>query len=124
MSNCLQLKRLVPLADRVLVKRVQAATKVSAPAPSHSILVHSTYLLCLQTAGGILLPETNVAKANEGEVLAVGPGLTTKDGTVIKVPLAVGDKVLLPDYGGTQIKIDNEEAVLFRSDEILAKFNK
>jgi chaperonin GroES len=68
------------------------------------------------------LPEANVSKANEGEVVAVGPGLTNRDGNIVKVPLVVGDKVLLPDFGGTQVKIGNEEAVLYRADEILAKF--
>lgn len=76
----------------------------------------------VQTAGGILLPETNVSKANEGEVLAVGPGFMSREGKLVPVALAVGDKVLLPDFGGTQIKIDGEELHLFRSDEILAKF--
>jgi chaperonin GroES len=96
------LRKLAPLADRVLVKRVQAVTK---------------------TAGGILLPDSNVGKSNEGEVLAVGPGLTLRDGTVLKVPVAVGDKVLLPEFGGTVVKLDSKEELhLFRSDEILGKF--
>ncbi len=77
-----------------------------------------------QTAGGVLLPDSNVGKANEGEVIAVGPGFTTRDGKVVTIPLNPGDKVLLPEFGGTQVKIDGEEVSLFRSDEILAKFNK
>lgn len=69
-----------------------------------------------------MLPESNVSKSNEGEVLAVGPGMKTRDGATIAVNVAVGDKVLLPEYGGLSVKIDNEEAFLFRSDEILAKY--
>jgi len=57
-------------------------------------------------------------------VIAVGPGFTTRDGNVIKLSLAIGDKVLLPDFGGTTIKLEGDEAILFRSDEILATFSK
>jgi chaperonin GroES len=79
-----------------------------------------------QTAGGILLPESNISKANEGEVVAVGPGSKTRDGETIPVSVAVGDKVLLPEYGGLAIKLGtnpNDELYLFRNDEILAKFS-
>ena len=92
------------MADRVLVRRVMPVTK---------------------TAGGILLPESNITKSSDGEVLAVGPGMVTRDGTTIKPSVAVGDKVLLPEYGGLQVKVDGDENVfLFRNDEILAKYNK
>lgn len=86
------------------MKRVQAVTK---------------------TAGGILLPDSNVGKSNEGEVLAVGPGFTLKDGTVIKASVDVGDKVLIPEFGGTVVKLDasKDEFHLFRADEILGKFD-
>lgn len=77
-----------------------------------------------QTAGGILLPESNITKSNEGEVLAVGPGFRTRDGDVVPVSVAVGDKVLLPEYGGLSLKLDGEELHLFRNEEILAKFAK
>ncbi len=77
----------------------------------------------MQTNGGIFLPESNVAKSNEGEVLAVGPGFLTRDGQQISVSVSVGDKVLLPEYGGLLVKIDKEEAFLFRNDEILAKYS-
>lgn len=95
------LKKLVPLADRVLVRRVLAATK---------------------SAGGILLPESSVTKNNEGEILAVGPGAKTREGDLIPITVTVGDKVLLPEYGGLPVKVDGEEIFLFRNDEILAKF--
>eukprot|EP01038_Epipyxis_sp_PR26KG_P010582 gene10582-14214_t len=97
------LRRLIPLADRVLIKRVVAATK---------------------TAGGIILPESNISKANEGEVIAVGPGARSRDGEVIPITVSIGDKVLLPEYGGLPVKLDGEEAFLFRNDEILAKIVK
>ena len=95
------LKKLIPLADRVLIRRVMPAMK---------------------TAGGIIIPESSVSKNNEGEVLAVGPGATTSKGDVIPVTVSVGDKVLLPEYGGLPVKLDGEEIFLFRNEEILAKF--
>lgn len=95
------IRKLLPLADRVLIKRVMPVTK---------------------TAGGIILPESQVSKANEGEVLAVGPGARTKNGESIPMTVSVGDKVLLPEYGGVPIKMDGDEVFLFRNDEILGKF--
>jgi chaperonin GroES len=95
------IKKLIPLADRVLIRRVVAQTK---------------------TAGGIILPESSVSKNNEGQVVAIGPGATTRSGEVIPITVAVGDKVLLPEYGGLGVKLDGEEVFLFRNDEILAKF--
>lgn len=64
-----------------------------------------------------------MAKANEGEVLAVGPGYLSRDGVNIPVTVKVGDKVLLPEYGGLPLKFDGDEVHLFRNDEILAKFD-
>lgn len=55
-------------------------------------------------------------------MLAVGPGFTARDGTKIPVTLNIGDKVVLPEYGGVALKVDGEEAFLFRNDEILAKY--
>ncbi len=81
-------------------------------------------VLHYQTAGGILLPEANISKNHEGEVLAVGPGFRTRDGDVVPVSVAVGDKVFLPEYGGLPLKLDGEELFLFRNDEILAKITK
>jgi co-chaperonin GroES (HSP10) len=97
------LKKLLPLADRVLVRRVVPSVK---------------------TAGGIIIPESSLPKNNEGEVLAIGPGIKTKSGETIAVTVNVGDKVLLPEYGGLPVKLDGEEFFLFRNDEILAKFSK
>mmetsp|Transcript_17302 Transcript_17302/g.28940 ORF Transcript_17302/g.28940 Transcript_17302/m.28940 type:complete len:100 (+) Transcript_17302:30-329(+) len=95
------LKKLIPLADRVLVRRMIPATK---------------------TAGGIILPDAGDKKSSEGEVLAVGPGYRGHNGDLIPTGVAVGDKVLLPDFGGMELKSQGEGVFLFRGDEILAKF--
>ncbi|MEW5309740.1 MAG: hypothetical protein WDW38_001602 [Sanguina aurantia] len=92
------IRKLIPLLDRVLVERIQAVTK---------------------TASGILLPESATSKVNEGLVLAVGPGRRNKDGDLIPVSVKEGDKVLLPEYGGSLVKMDNKELFLFRDDDIL-----
>ncbi|KAK8825044.1 Cpn10 [Blastocystis sp. ATCC 50177/Nand II] len=96
------MNKLIPLADRVLVKRLVAKA---------------------QTASGILLPETSVAKANQGTVLAVGPGRMDSNGKLIPMNCKVGDRVLLPEYGGTPFKVDEEEYTLFCDCDILGKFN-
>ncbi|GAQ85350.1 chaperonin 10 Kd subunit [Klebsormidium nitens] len=90
-------KKLVPLLNRVLVE------KVTAPAKS---------------IGGVLLPES-ATKINEARVIAVGPGLRTKDGEVIPVSVKEGDSVLLPEYGGSQVKLGEKEYFLFRDDDLL-----
>ena len=92
-------RRLVPIADRVLVKRVE----------------HKT-----QTAGGIYLPTEQ--KVNEADVVAVGPGATDESGKLIPMEVAVGDAVLLPEYGATAVNIGEEEFHLLRASDILGKF--
>ena len=89
-------------------------------------LTHTSFIsLNTQTAGGILLPESSMGKSNEGSVLAVGPGFTTRDGDLIAPSVSVGDKVLLPEFGGMPIKVmDDEDIFLFRNEEILAKVEK
>lgn len=76
-----------------------------------------------QTAGGIFLPDADTKKQNEGEVIAVGPGARTPEGVVLPMNISVGDMVLLPEYGGATVKIEDEEFGLFREQEILGKFN-
>lgn len=76
----------------------------------------------LQTAGGIYLPDSKLGKTNEGEVVAVGPGRVTETGTKVPVNVAIGDKVLLPEYGGTTLKLGDDELSLFRDEDILGKF--
>lgn len=95
------LRSLGPLGDRVLVRRGVKETT---------------------TAGGIILPASDKSKNNEGEVVAVGPGVKDVSGTLHAINLAVGDKVLLPEYGGTAVKLGEDEMVLFREDDILGKF--
>ncbi len=87
-----------PLHDRVLVKRVaeQQTTK-----------------------GGIIIPDTAKEKPIEGEVLAVGNGKLLEDGTVRKMEVKKGDRVLFGKYSGTEVKIEGEEALILREDDIL-----
>uniref|UniRef100_A0A7R9WFQ7 10 kDa chaperonin n=1 Tax=Pseudictyota dubia TaxID=2749911 RepID=A0A7R9WFQ7_9STRA len=94
-------RSLAPLGDRILVRR--AAKEV-------------------QTAGGIYLPSDKTKSPNEGEVVAVGPGMRDVSGNLHAPTLKAGDSVLLPEYGGNKIKIDDEELHLFREDDILGKF--
>ena len=75
-----------------------------------------------QTAGGIFLPEANKVKMNEGEVIAVGPGAKDDSGNLIPMDVAVGDIVLLPEYGATPVTIGDDEMHLLRGSDILGKF--
>ncbi|XP_023167607.1 10 kDa heat shock protein, mitochondrial [Drosophila hydei] len=98
------IKRIIPMLDRILVQRAEALTK---------------------TKGGIVLPEKSVGKVLEGTVVAVGPG-TRNSTTGSHIPIGVkeGDRVLLPEFGGTKVQLDNEdkkELFLFRESDILAK---
>ncbi|KAI4142736.1 MAG: hypothetical protein LQ340_007247 [Diploschistes diacapsis] len=96
-------KSLVPLLDRILVQRVKAEAK---------------------TAGGIFLPESSVKELNEAKVLAVGPGALDKEGKRIAMSVAAGDRVLIPQYGGSPVKVGEEEYALFRDHELLAKIQE
>jgi len=97
------IKALAPLLDRILVQRVKAEAK---------------------TATGIYLPESTVEKLSEAKVLAVGPGVIDKDGRKIEVSVKPGDRVLIPPYGGSAVKVGDEEYTLFRDHELLAKINE
>jgi chaperonin GroES len=97
------IRSLVPLLDRVLVQRIKADTK---------------------TASGIFLPEASVKELNEGKVLAVGPGALDKDGKRLPMGVSTGDRVLIPQYGGSPVKVGEDEFHLFRDAEILAKINE
>jgi len=87
-----------PLQDRIIVKRLEEET---------------------MTAGGIFIPETAKEKPMKGEVVAVGKGKKTEDGKVIPVDVKKGDKVLFGKYAGTEIKIDGQEYLIMREDDIL-----
>jgi chaperonin GroES len=95
--------KLQPLADRVLVKPVEKEEK---------------------TKSGIYLPDTAKEKPQEGEIMAVGPGKMTDDGKRIPMDLKVGDRVIYAKYGGTEIKVDEEELMILRESDILAKKSK
>lgn len=94
------LKRLIPLMDRVLVEKLAAPTK---------------------TSSGVLLPESATAgKLAEGRVIATGTGRRSAlSGEVVPVSVKEGDTVLLPEYGGQTIKLNNQEYILYRDDELL-----
>jgi len=92
--------KLQPLADRVIVKPIEKEEVTKA---------------------GIVLPDTAKEKPQEGEVMAVGPGRLSEDGKRIAIDVKVGDKVIYAKYGGTEIKIDDEELVILRESDILAK---
>jgi len=92
--------KLEPLGDRVVVK----------PSPKEEV-----------TKGGIVLPDTVKEKPQEGKVIAVGPGRMTEDGKRIAMDVKVGDIVIYAKYGGTEIKEDDEELIILRESDILAK---
>ena len=95
--------KLQPLADRLVVKPIEREEV---------------------TKGGIVLPDTVKEKPQEGEVLAVGPGRLSDDGKRIAMDVKVGDRVIYAKYGGTEIKIEDEELVILRESDILAKKTK
>ena len=92
--------KLQPLADRIVVKPIKAE-EVSR--------------------GGIVLPDTAKEKPQEGEIVAIGPGRTDESGKRIPMEVKVGDIVLYAKYGGTEVKIDNEELIILHESDILAK---
>ncbi|XP_066138191.1 10 kDa heat shock protein, mitochondrial-like [Euwallacea fornicatus] len=97
------IKRLVPLFDRVLIKKAEAITK---------------------TKGGIVIPEKAQGKILQGTVVAVGPGQRKDDGSHIPLAVKVGETVLLPEYGGTKVEIEeNVEYHLYRETDILGKLS-
>ena len=91
---------LKPLADRVVVKPIERE-RVSK--------------------GGIVLPDTAKEKPQEGEVIAVGEGRLSEDGKRLPMDVKVGDIVIYAKYGGTEIKIEDEEFMILRESDILAK---
>jgi chaperonin GroES len=92
--------RLQPLADRVVVKPVANEVK---------------------TKSGIYIPDTAKEKPQEVEIIAVGPGRLTDDGLRIAIDLKVGDRVIYAKYGGSEIKEDDQELVIMRESDILAR---
>lgn len=90
---------LKPLADRVIVKKLEAEEK---------------------TAGGIVLPDTAKEKPQQGEILAVGPGKLDEKGNRQPMEVKIGDKVLFAKYSGTEVKIDGTEYLILSERDILA----
>jgi len=87
-----------PLADRVVVKVIEVEEK---------------------TEGGIVLPDTAKERPQQGEVLAVGPGRRLDDGSLLPLSVKVGDRVLFSKYGGVEVKVEGEEYLILREDDIL-----
>jgi len=88
-----------PLQDRVLVKRLESEEK---------------------TASGIIIPDTAKEKPQEGRVVAVGPGKALENGTLRTPAVKAGDRILFGKYAGSEVKIDGEEHIILREDDILA----
>mmetsp|Transcript_73882 Transcript_73882/g.233341 ORF Transcript_73882/g.233341 Transcript_73882/m.233341 type:complete len:103 (-) Transcript_73882:88-396(-) len=91
-------KRFLPLADRILVQKLKAEVK---------------------SAGGILLPDSAKQEVNQAKVLAVGVGRKNLKGELIPMNTSVGDTVVIPRYGGTEFKIDNDEYHIYRDEDIV-----
>jgi chaperonin GroES len=87
-----------PLHDRILLKRVEEKETVK---------------------GGIIIPDTAKEKPQEGEVIAVGHGKKTEDGKVIPLDVKAGDRILFGKYSGTEIKLDDQEYLIIREEEVL-----
>jgi chaperonin GroES len=87
-----------PLQDRVLVKRIAEEEK---------------------TKGGIIIPDTAKEKPQEGKIVAVGKGKANDEGKIIPLQVKVGDKILFGKYSGSEIKIDGEEHLIMREEDIL-----
>ena len=94
--------RLEPLGERIVIKPIEQEQT---------------------TKGGIYLPDTAKEKPQEGEVLAVGPGRLTDEGTRIPMDLSVGDRVIYSKYAGTEYKDGDEEYLIMRESDILAKIS-
>ncbi|MCX7927702.1 MAG: co-chaperone GroES [Candidatus Omnitrophica bacterium] len=94
--------KITPLADRILVKPLEAEER---------------------TKGGIILPDTAKEKPQEGKVIAVGKGKVLEDGKIQPLEVKPGDRILYGKYAGTEIKIDGEEHLIIREEDVLAIIN-
>jgi len=91
--------KIKPLADRILVKREE---------PSETV------------RGGIIIPDTAKEKPQEGRVMAAGPGKIDENGKRVPMEVKKGDRILMGKYAGTEVKIDGEEHLILREDDVLA----
>jgi chaperonin GroES len=87
-----------PLHDRILVKRIDEESK---------------------TKGGIIIPDTAKEKPQEGKVIAVGAGKVNEDGTTRPMDVKTGDRILFSKYAGTDVKLDGEDLIIIREDDVL-----
>ena len=87
-----------PLGDRILIRRVEEVEK---------------------TRGGIIIPDSAKERPLEGKVIAVGTGKRLEDGTIVKLDVKAGDRILFGKYSGTEIKIEGEEHLILREEDIL-----
>lgn len=87
-----------PLHDRVAIKRLDSESK---------------------TTGGIIIPDTAAEKPQQGEVLAVGPGMRGEDGKLVAMELKKGDRVLFGKWSGTEVKIDNAEILIMKESDVM-----
>lgn len=94
-------KKLRPLHDRVLVKRIEAEEK---------------------TKGGIIIPDTAKEKPIEGEVVAVGPGTRGEDGKLVPTEVKKGDRILFGKWSGTEVKIDGDDFIVMKESDIMGIF--
>jgi len=92
-----------PLQDRILVKRIEEEEK---------------------TSGGIIIPDTAKEKPMEGKVVAVGKGKLSEDGKLMPLDLKKGDRILFSKYAGTEVKIEGEEHLIMREDDVLGVIEK
>jgi chaperonin GroES len=95
-----KMAKIQPLADRLVIKPVEREEV---------------------TKSGIVLPDTAKERPQEGKVIAVGPGRLSEDGKRIEMDVKVGDTVIYAKYGGTEIKIEDEDLIILRESDILAK---
>lgn len=87
-----------PLHDRVLVKRIESEEK---------------------TAGGIIIPDTAKEKPMEGEVMAVGPGLRSDNGTIMALDVKAGDRILFGKWSGTEIKLNGQDFIVMKESDVM-----
>lgn len=92
-----------PLADRILVKRLEETET---------------------TRGGIIIPDTAKEKPQQGEVMAVGPGRLNEDGKRVSMEVKKGDRILMSKYAGTEVKIDGDDYIIMREDDVLGVVGK
>jgi chaperonin GroES len=87
-----------PLHDRIVVSRIEAEEK---------------------TAGGIIIPDTAKEKPQEGKIIAVGPGKRDEDGNLVPLDVKAGDRILFTKWAGTELKLDGQEYMIMKEDDIL-----